>query len=61
MIKIAYMCKVDYDYHLEEDLYPVRVYKSVKNIKHHLKCVKTCGIVKVEIKLTEIVKEPNNE
>lgn len=55
------MCKVDYDYHLEEDLYPVRVYKSVKNIKHHLKCVKTCGIVKVEIKLTEIVKEPNNE
>lgn len=56
-IKIGYMCKTDYDYHLEECYSPTYTYKSIENLKEHRDCVETCGIVKVKIELDKVVQE----
>ena len=48
-IKIAYMCAVDYEYHLENDWNGAEVYPSIKSLKEHRPCVKGCGIVKIQI------------
>ncbi len=55
--KYAYMCKVDYDYHIGEDYNPVKMYCNLDSIKHHRKCVSQCGIVKIKIELEEIVQK----
>jgi hypothetical protein len=59
-MKIGYMCSIDYDYHLENDYHGVPVYSSAKSIRHHRKCVKgkkSCGILKVRIKIIKIIKQ----
>ena len=48
--KIAYMCAVDYDFHVENAYFGARVYPDLKSLKDNRPCVKGCGYVKIEMK-----------
>jgi len=56
MTNYGYMCKVDYDYHLESDYYGVTIYPSEKSLKDNLECTDECGIIKVEVKYSETIQ-----
>ena len=60
-IVICYMCGLDWDYHLGEDVKGTKLYPSEKSLidnegKSH---IEECGIVKVEVRLSEIIQEQN--
>jgi hypothetical protein len=52
-----FMCKVDYEHHLEGDSHGTRVFSDIEDLKTHRKCVSQCGIVKVKIELVEVVQD----
>lgn len=54
---IGFMCKVDYDFHLGCDSLGTGVYPSLEKLREFRKCVDECGIVKVSVKLVEVVAE----
>lgn len=56
MSRVGYMCAVDYTHELGEALGGTKIYATVEDIKHHRKCVKNCGIMKVEITKLELVE-----
>jgi len=56
MEKIGYMCKTDYDWELEEALGGNTIYPSIEDLQESRPCCEHCGIIKVEIKLLEVVK-----
>ena len=51
--KIGYMCKTDFDYHLEND--DVKVYDTIERLKNNQKCTDECGIVEVRITLSKVI------
>lgn len=53
--KYGYMCATDFNWEVGEALGGTTVYASVEDLKHNRKCVEQCGIVKVEVKLVEVV------
>lgn len=60
--KIGYMCKVDYDYHIDGDEIGTRVFPSLDALLAHRPCVRAgavgrCGVVKVSINLVEVVEK----
>jgi hypothetical protein len=54
---ICYMDKTDWDYELGEALDGNKLYPSIEDLEKNQDCVKSggCGIVKVEVKLVEVV------
>ena len=50
--RIGYACKTDFDWENS-----CEVYDSVEVLKRKRPCVEECGIVKVEMKLLEIVED----
>lgn len=54
---IGYMCRVDFDHHLEKDWFGTTIYPSIDSLKKHRSCVSGCGIVKVEVHLKEVIQE----
>jgi hypothetical protein len=52
----GYMCGVDFQHELGEVLDSTPVYASVKALKEQRKCWKTCGIVEVEVKITQWIE-----
>jgi len=52
-MKIGYMCKTDYEWHLENDAEGVPVYTSEKALRRARKCVDECGMVKVTVEKLE--------
>lgn len=52
---IGYVCKIDYDWHFEGDIYGVRIYPCIETLKEYRKCTDGCGIVKVRISLEEVI------
>jgi hypothetical protein len=59
--KLVYVCGVDWQHEIGEEMYKpdVVVYPSVKSLKKHRSCWKECGIVELEIKVNKWV-EPQN-
>lgn len=57
--RTGYMCAVDFRWELGEVPDSAPVYSSVEDLKRQRTCWKSCGIVKVEVKLLEWV-EPEN-
>lgn len=53
----GFMCKTDFDHHLFNDVKGTRIYPSVEALRADRGCIDECGIVKVEIKQTELVLE----
>ncbi len=53
--RTGYMDKVDFDEELGNASGGNRVYPSVENLQRQQPCSKECGIVKVEVKLLEVV------
>ena len=43
--KIGYMCKTDYEWHVEVGTFPVEMYPSIDSLKKHKSCFSKCGIV----------------
>jgi len=54
--KYGYMCTTDFNWEVGEALGGTTIYPSVEDLKHHRKCVEKCGVVKVEVKLVEVVE-----
>lgn len=54
---IGYMCRVDFVHELGAAMGGNTVYPNVEDCKKHRKCVDTCGIVEVEVRLRRIVLE----
>lgn len=52
--KIGYMCKTDYEWHLEVDRHAVEIYTSIDSLKKHKSCFSECGIVQVSIELVKV-------
>lgn len=57
--KYGYMCKVDFDFELGEVSSGNLIFPSVEDLKKNMKCVSSCGIVKVKVELEEVIKEGN--
>jgi hypothetical protein len=54
---IGYMDRIDFECEQFQPLDGNRVYASIEDLKEHSKhCINECGIVKVEVKLLEIVE-----
>lgn len=51
----AYMCKTSFDWEIENC--SINLYPSEDAIRRECKCVKQCGIVKVNVSLAEVVQE----
>ena len=59
----AYMCKRDWNYHVPYDMRGRNIYFTEKDLIRERECVRTggCGIVKIEIKFVEVIKETGEE
>lgn len=54
---VGYMCKTDWDEHVPDDYGGWRVYPSMESLKSHAKCTTMgCGVVKVSMKLEQIIE-----
>lgn len=58
---VGYMCLVDYECELGCASGGNHVYPSIGDIREHLKCVASCGIVEVEVRARRIVQEPTED
>jgi len=58
-VVIGYMDKVDFDYELGGAKGGNRIFPSVKDLEENKKCVKSCGIVEVEVRLRRVIRESN--
>jgi len=56
-IKSGFMCKIDYDHHIENDHFGCTIYPSEKALRKNHSPVGTCGIVRVEVVLSDIIEE----
>jgi hypothetical protein len=56
-IVIGYMDKVDWDYELGQALDGNKVFPSIDALKKYKPCVRSCGIVKVEVRLKEVIQD----
>lgn len=60
MTKIAYIDGIDWQHHVEDDAYGVKIYPSVRALKtNNGHSVERCGIVKVELREVEWVMPQN--
>ena len=57
LMKIGYMCGVDFQHELGEAHDPTPIYASIKALKQYRKCWVQCGIVKVEVKIKKWIVE----
>lgn len=55
--KIAYICRTDWEYELENASGGTKLFSSIEDLKKHKSCWKDCGIIKVEIEFKEEIKE----
>lgn len=55
--RIAYACKIDFDWELGEALGGSVLYPSIEDLKEHHSCVEDCGIVKVKVSLEEVISD----
>lgn len=56
-VTIGYMDKVDFDEELGQAIDGNKVYPSVEMLERFQPCTRQCGIVKVEVRLVEVVRE----
>ena len=56
-IAIGYMDKIDFECEIGLASGGNTIYPSIEDLKEHKKCVSECGIVKVEVKLIEVIEE----
>ena len=52
-----YMCKTDFEHELGYDMQGSRVFPSIEDLKNHLMCWESCGIVEVEVNYVKTVVE----
>lgn len=57
----GYMCKTDFDFELGIASDGIEVYSSIEDLKEWRPCVEGCGIVKVEVRLVEVIQPENFE
>lgn len=53
----GYMDKVSFEYDLGHAACGDKVYPSIKSLKKEQPCTKTCGVVKVQVRLVKVVEE----
>jgi len=56
-IVVGYMDKVDFDYELGEAIDGNKIFPSVEALTKHKPCTRSCGIVKVEVRLKEVIQD----
>ena len=56
-----YMCKTDFEYDFGFAQGGNRVFASLEDAKHYLKCWESCGIVEVEVNYVSTVVEPKGD
>ena len=54
---IGYMCRVDAEHHLGDESGGTAVYRSVEDLKQSRACWSECGIVEVEVTVTQVIVE----
>lgn len=59
IVKTGFMCKTDFDYELGEASGGTSIYASLTDLCKRRSCVAECGIVKVEITLSEVIQKEN--
>lgn len=59
----AYMCLRDWDYHVPNDMRGSHIYFTEEDLIRERECVQSggCGIVKIEIKFVEVIRETDEE
>ena len=57
----VYMCATDWEWEIGEVLGSTPVYSSVKSLKDERSCVEECGIVEVEVKLSQWIQPENRK
>jgi hypothetical protein len=55
-VRRGFMCAVDFQFHLGEDVVPTRVYPDVETLREQRPCVAECGIVEVEVSVVQWVQ-----
>lgn len=55
-IRIGYMCRADYEHHLEHDPDGCLIFKSIADLLKGRPCAYKCGVVEVEVRLVRIVQ-----
>lgn len=56
-VVVGYMCKTDFDHELGVASDGNKVFPSIETLRKHLRCVDECGIVKVEVRLVQVVEQ----
>jgi hypothetical protein len=54
-VVVGYMCMVDFDCELGAASGGNRIFPSTEDLKAHLKCWESCGIVEVEVRASKVV------
>lgn len=55
----VFMCKVDWEYHLDDDPFGVQVFSRIDHCAIGRPCTIECGIVKVKMTFMEVVQPEN--
>lgn len=53
----GYMCLTDFEYELGNASDGNKVFPSVDNLRHHMRCANVCGIVEVEVRFKRLVQD----
>lgn len=57
--KIGFMCGVDWQHHIENDVEPTSIYRDMDSIKSRRQCIDECGVVRVAIREIDWPMEQN--
>jgi hypothetical protein len=49
----VYICKTDFDYHIPDDKYGIRIFFKKEDIEREQGCTEECGIVKCKLSFVE--------
>lgn len=55
--KTAYICLVDWDYHVDADWNGTVIYPSLTALKRERQCVEQCGIARVKVYFDKLIKK----
>jgi hypothetical protein len=59
--KKAFICLIDWQYHVDADIDGTRVYPSVAAMTGPRRCADSCGIAEVELRIKRIAVKPTSQ
>lgn len=57
----CYMCKIEFEEDINDSVYGVTLYSSVKDLVRVHECAWECGILQVEVKVNSIMQKDKPE